>query len=66
MIEMRVFQHPNRSGGFRCPICKTSADRPVVLVGIPGTENGNIQQAAQAHAECYELFQKMLEVERND
>lgn len=62
---MKIFDRPNMSG-FCCPICKTSANRPVVLVGIPGTEDGNIQQATQVHAECYELFEKMCEIERND
>lgn len=57
---MRTFDHPNFTGGFTCPICQTSADKPVTLVGIPGTEDGNNIQAAQVHAECEELRQKML------
>lgn len=59
---MRVFEHPNMSG-FLCPICKTAADQPVVLVGIPGTEEGRIQQASQVHKECYDLFVRMSEIE---
>ena len=46
-----------------CPICGTSKDEPVVLLGIPGTEEGNIMQAAQVHAECYKLYCKMNEIE---
>jgi len=34
---MRVFQHPNLSNGWYCPICKTSEDKEIVLVGIQGT-----------------------------
>ena len=56
---MRPFDHPNFECGFTCPVCKSSADRPVVLVGIPGTEcDGNIE-AKQVHAECWLLVQRM-------
>jgi hypothetical protein len=51
---MRIFEHPNLHG-FECPICKTSIDKPVTLVGIDGTREGNIQQAEQVHIECIEL-----------
>lgn len=56
---MRTFDHPNYHGGFICPICETSADMPVTLVGIPGTEDGGNMQAAQVHAECEALRQQM-------
>lgn len=56
---MRIFEHPNTSNGWKCPICKTDADQPVTLVGIPGTENGGIMQAEQVHAECYKVVLKM-------
>jgi len=59
---MRAFEHPNMTN-FKCPICLTTADRPVVLVGIPGTEDGNVIEAKQVHAECYRLFKKMKEAE---
>jgi hypothetical protein len=62
---MRVFDHPNFTGGFRCRICKTSADQPVVLVPVPGTERDGIMEARQIHAECYALMQKMLEAEES-
>ena len=61
---MREFEHPNMTN-FTCPICNSSADRPVVLVGIPGTEEGNIMQAQQIHSECYELVCRMHGVECN-
>ena len=58
---MRTFEHPNMEG-FECPICHSSKDAPVVLVGIPGTEDGNIMQAAQVHAECYVVYCKMHDI----
>jgi hypothetical protein len=62
---MREFKHPNLEAGFECPICHTSKDAPVVLIGIPGTEEGNIMEAAQVHSECYKLYCKMHDVEVN-
>lgn len=58
---MRVFDHPNMMN-FLCPVCKTAADMPVVLVGIPGTEQGNIQEAKQVHKKCYDLICEMAEM----
>lgn len=49
---MRIFDHPNMGGGFICPACGTSEDKPVVLIAIDGTEEGRIAQAAQVHADC--------------
>ena len=51
---MRVFNHPNMDG-FKCPICKTNEDSPVVLMGIYGTQDGGIMQAEQMHVKCLEL-----------
>ena len=51
---MRPFDHPNMTN-FECPICHTADDKPVVLVGIDGTEDGGIMQAEQVHIECIEL-----------
>ena len=59
---MREFEHPNMHGGFECPVCKTGKDAPIVLVGIPGTEDGNIMEADQVHSECYVLFCKMRDI----
>jgi hypothetical protein len=52
---MRTFDHPNTSNGWKCPICQTDKDMPVVLIGIQGTQEGNIVQAEQFHLECIEL-----------
>lgn len=56
---MRTFDHPNYNDDFECPVCKTSADAPVTLVGIPGTEDGGNMEALQVHAECWALVLKM-------
>lgn len=52
---MRVFSKPNKSNGWKCPICKTDTDKEVVLIGIDGTENDKIVEAEQFHIECLEL-----------
>lgn len=52
---MKIFEHPNTSHDWKCPICKTNADKPIVLIGIDGTEEGNIMQAEQFHVDCIEL-----------
>lgn len=59
---MKEFEHPNLENFWTCPICKSRKDLPVVLVPIPGTEEGNIMQAKQIHSECYKLFCKMNDV----
>lgn len=51
---MRSFEHPNMDG-FVCPICKTSDDKPIVLIGISGTEDDGIMEAHQYHVDCIEL-----------
>lgn len=51
---MRIFDHPNLTG-FKCPICGTSADKPVVLIGIDGTQEDNLIEAIQVHLDCIEL-----------
>jgi hypothetical protein len=56
---MRVFDHPNMTN-FKCPICHTSDDKPVVLIGIQGTKEGNIIEARQYHLECIELLEMDL------
>ena len=52
---MRVFEKPNLTNNWKCPICKLSTKEPVVLVGIAGTEEDNIMQADQYHLECIDL-----------
>ena len=51
---MRVFKHPNMIN-FECPICKTSEDKEVTLVGVLGTEDGNTMKAIQVHVDCLSL-----------
>lgn len=53
---MRTFDHPNTSHGWKCPICKTDNDEPVVLIGINGTQKGSIIEAEQFHLRCIELL----------
>lgn len=48
----RFFDDMNRSDGVVCPICKTDGPGKVLLVPIPGTVEGNVQQAQQLHADC--------------
>jgi hypothetical protein len=55
---MRIFEHPNPIN-FLCPICGTRADAPVILRGIPGTRDGNIEEAEQVHAACTTLVEMM-------
>jgi len=55
---MRAFPHPNMTN-FTCPICGTSADKPVVLVPIQGTEDGGTCEAKQVHEKCYNLALEM-------
>ena len=55
---MRVFDHPNLSSDWRCPICGEATDTPVTLISIDGTEEGNIVEARQYHVECLELSSK--------
>lgn len=62
MSDIRVFEHPNMYN-FKCPVCNTKADMPIVLVPIPGTEEGNIMRAEQVHKECYDLAVKMQDIE---
>ena len=67
---LREFEEPNVSGGFVCPICGSSEIKPIVLVGIPGTEDGNNMKAQQIHSFCYENAVRILggyiEIQRYD
>lgn len=53
---MRSFKHFNSSGDSKCPICKTSADKETVLIGVVGTEEGRNIRAEQFHLECIDLL----------
>ena len=59
----RVFEHPNMSGGFVCPVCKCGADDPVVLAPIPGTQHDNIVECKQVHAKCWEVIDLVRQIE---
>lgn len=61
---MRVFEHFNASHGSVCPVCRTAADRPTVLVAIPGTEDDGICEAKQVHKQCFDLATEMAEAEK--
>jgi hypothetical protein len=52
---MRIFPHMNQVGQDVCPICKTKDDKPVVLIAIAGTEEGNNILAQQVHVDCLDL-----------
>jgi hypothetical protein len=52
--------------GFECPFCHTSADAPVVLIPIPGTERDGIAQAKQVHKACLDLAMEMTRKEEGD
>jgi len=50
---MRFFEKFNDSADAVCPVCKTSNDKGrVLLVAVPGTEDGNTSEAQQFHESC--------------
>lgn len=53
---MRVFDEPNMEN-FKCPICGTSDNKPVVLVGVDGTQEGYNIRAVQYHLDCIDLIE---------
>lgn len=53
---MRKFEHPNTSNNWVCPICGTNEDKPIVLIPIVGTEDGNNMQAEQFHIDYIDLM----------
>jgi hypothetical protein len=46
---MKPFEHPAYTDGWKCPICGTNKDAPVVLVKVDDTFS------RQYHLECIEL-----------
>ena len=52
---MRIFEKPNLSNDWKCPICGTSDIKEVVLIGIEGTQEDNNIQAEQFHLDCLNL-----------
>ena len=64
---MRIFEQGNWISGVVCPICKTGKKGPVVLVPIPGTEDGGTVEAQQVHTSCAELVATTwIEAEKNN
>ncbi len=53
---MKVFKHANLSAKDTCPVCHKAEDKPVVLIGIVGTEEGHNIQAVQVHLDCLDLL----------
>ena len=54
---MQIFNHFNCNGKqTECPVCKKNDDKPVVLIGINGTQEDGIIQAVQVHVDCVELI----------
>lgn len=51
---MKVFEKPNLSRDWKCPVCKTSDVKPITLVGIAGTEDDGIIECEQFHIDCME------------
>lgn len=51
---MNIFDHPNMFN-FKCPICGTNEDKPVTLIPIEGTREGNKSEVKQVHVECLDL-----------
>jgi hypothetical protein len=47
---MRTFPHFPQDQ--TCPICGTNDDKECWLMGIDGTADGSIEQAAPVHLEC--------------
>ena len=52
---MKIFDHPNIDADWKCPICYTNTDKPVILIGIHGTEYGRNIESKQIHIDCIEL-----------
>ena len=53
---MKTFKHANLSGKNTCLLCDEAVDKPVVLIGVVGTEDGGNMKARQVHVDCINLF----------
>ena len=53
------FPHPNTDRGWACPVCKTAADRPVILVPKEATDDPKIYRAEQVHEACWRIVLEM-------
>jgi len=52
---MIVINEPREDSSFVCPICGKSDVKPLTLIPIYDTEEGNIAQASAVHIECLDL-----------
>jgi len=52
---MKIFNHFPQGTEYVCPICKTSEDKPITLIGVYGTKDDNKQEAVPVHIECIHL-----------
>ena len=53
---MKIFEHMNTNGkNGKCYVCGKKDDKPVVLIGIDGTEDDSNVEAVQVHVDCIEL-----------
>ncbi len=58
---MRVFEGFNNESGALCPVCKTSKNKPTVLIPIPDTERDGLVECQQVHKQCYDMVLEMNE-----
>ena len=49
---MSEFEKPNTSNNWKCPLCDTAEEKPVVLIKIAGTIKDSICEAEQIHKHC--------------
>ncbi|KKK66213.1 hypothetical protein LCGC14_2966380 [marine sediment metagenome] len=56
---MNIFEHANRGGDWKCPVCHKNKDSRVALIPIVGTRDGNIVEGEQIHLNCINLFYNM-------
>ena len=55
-MKIRLFEEPNINNDWKCPICKTNDIKPVILIGIEGTQEGNNMQSEHFHVDCIDLL----------
>ena len=58
----RIFEGFNQRPHQICPICRTDVDKPFLLVPIPGTKDGDRQEAQQIHFYCCLIVQLSLKL----
>lgn len=56
---MNIFERPNRSNNWKCPVCNTNKDGKVFLASMVDTETepgSHIFEAKQIHVDCLDLW----------